>query len=58
MQNGLTDKDPVHATRGTVATHKAKHFAAILKPERAGEMLRLIDHYATRNVVTGSALQL
>ncbi len=58
MQNGLTDKDPVHATRGTVATHKAKHFAAILKPERLGEMLRLIDYYSTRNVVTGSALQL
>jgi integrase len=58
MQNGLTDKDPVHATRGTVATHKPKHFAAILKPERVGEMLRLIDDYATRNVVTGSALQL
>ncbi len=58
MQNGLTDKDPVHATRGTVATHKPKHFAAILKPERVGEMLRMIDDYATRNVVTGSALQL
>jgi integrase len=58
MQNGLTDKDPVQATRGTVATRKPKHFAAILKPERFGELLRLIDDYAARNVITGSALQL
>jgi integrase len=58
MQNGLTDKDPVHATRGMLSTHKPKHFAAILKPERFGELLRAIDGYATRNVVTGSALQL
>jgi integrase len=58
IQTGLVDKDPVHATRGTVATHKPKHFAAILKPERFGELLRLIDDYAARNVITGSALQL
>ncbi len=58
IQTGLTDKDPVAATRGTVATHKAKHFAAILKPERFGELLRTVDDYAKRNVLTGSALQL
>jgi integrase len=58
MQNGLTDKDPVHATRGLLATHKPKHFAAILRPERFGELLRAIDDYAIRNVATGSALQL
>ena len=58
IQAGLSDKDPVQATRGTVATHKPKHFAAILKPERFGELLRVVDEYAQRNVVTGSALQL
>jgi integrase len=58
IQTGLTDKDPVQATRGTVATHKPKHFAAILKPEHFGEALRKIDDYASRNVLTGSALQL
>jgi integrase len=58
LQNGLTDKDPVQATRGSLTQHKAKHFSAILKPERIGEMLRLIDDYATRNVITGSALHL
>ena len=58
MQNGLTDKDPVQATRGMLATHKPKHFAAILKPESFAELLRTIDDYATRNVATGSALKL
>ena len=58
IQTGLTDKDPVHATRGTVATHNPKHFAAILKPELFGEALQTIDAYAGRNVLTGSALQL
>ena len=58
IQIGLTEKDPVHATRGMLATHKPKHYAAILKPERFGELLRTIDDYATRNVATGNALQL
>ena len=58
MQQGLTDRDPSHATCGTVASPKPKHFSAILKPERLGELLRLIDGYTARNVVTGSALKL
>ena len=58
MQQGLTDRDPSQATRGTVATPKPKHFSAILEPERLGELLRRIDDYATRNVITGSALKL
>lgn len=58
MQNGLTDKDPTTATKGLLAKHKPKHFAAILKPERFGDLLRAIDAYASRNVLTGSALQL
>ena len=58
IQNGLTDKDPVHATRGMLTTHKTKHYAAILRPEVFGELLRTIDDYATRNVATGSALKL
>ena len=58
IQNGLTENDPSHATRGAVITPKPKHYAAILEPEKYGVLLKLIDDYATRNVVTGSALQL
>ena len=47
IQTGLTDKDSVQATRGTVTTHKPKHFAAIVKPERFCEVLGTIDGYAT-----------
>jgi len=58
IQMGLTDTDPVQATKGMLATHKAKHLAAILNPLRFGELLRAIDEYTKRNPVTGSALGL
>jgi integrase len=58
LHNGLTDNDPVQATRGTLTAHKPKHFAATLEHKRVGEMLHLIDEYAARNIVTGSVLQL
>lgn len=58
MQNGLVDRDPTAATKGLLTKHKPKHFSAILKPERFGDLLRAIDDYATRNLLTGSALQL
>jgi integrase len=58
IQHGIVEHDPVAATRGAIATPKAKHFAAVLAPETFGDLLRRIDEYATRNVVTGNALQL
>lgn len=58
IQNGLTDRNPVDATRGEISPHKPIHYAAMLEPGRVGVLLRLIDEYAMRNVVTGSALQL
>jgi integrase len=58
IQHGIVDRDPVAATRGAIATPKPKHFAAILEPANFGDLLRRIDDYATRNVVTGNALQL
>jgi integrase len=58
MQHGIVASDPAVATRGAVATPKQKHFAAITDPKRLGELLRLIDGYAERQIITGSALQL
>jgi integrase len=58
IQHGIVEHDPVAATRGAIATPTPKHFAAILYPEAFGGLLRQIDDYAARNVVTGSALQL
>ena len=64
IQHGLTESDPVQATRvkrGTksaTTSSRVKHHPAILQPEQLGEMLRAIDAYAANNVLTGSALQL
>ncbi len=58
IQKGITDRDPVAATRGILATPKAKHHAAILEPTRLGQLLREIDTWAHRNPVSGAALQL
>lgn len=58
VQHGLMEIDPTAATRGAIAAPRAEHFAAVLKPEPFGDLLRRIDGYAARNVVTGSALQL
>jgi integrase len=58
MQNGLAVLDPALATKGEVTANKPKHYAALLEPLRVGAMLRSIDDYAVRNVITGSALQL
>jgi integrase len=58
MQHGIVDIDPSIATRGAVASPRQKHFAALTDPKRLGELLRLIDRYAERQIVTGSAMQL
>lgn len=58
IRHGLCEHDPTIATRGAIAAPKSRHFPAILNPVEFGEMLRHVDAYATKNVVTGAALQL
>ncbi|MCB1468870.1 MAG: integrase arm-type DNA-binding domain-containing protein [Rhizobiaceae bacterium] len=58
MQHGMVDGDPSVATKGALANPKPKHHAAILDPQAYGALLRLIDGYAERQPITGSALQL
>jgi integrase len=58
IQHGIATMDPVAATRGALPAPKTRHLSAITSPEQFGALLHLIDDYASRNVVTGSALQL
>ena len=58
MQHGIIDGDPSAATKGAIANPKPKHFAAVTDPQRVGGLLRQVDDYADRQIITGSALQL
>jgi integrase len=58
MQHGIIESDPSAATKGSIAIRKPKHHAAITDPKRYGELLKLVDDYADRQIITGSALQL
>lgn len=58
MQQGIANHDPVHATRGAIASPQPKHLAAILDPIVFAAMLKLIVEYSQRNLLVGSALQL
>ena len=58
MQHGIVTSDPSAAARGAIASPKQKHHAAITDPEKFGALLRLLDSYADRQIVSGSALQL
>ncbi len=58
MQHGIVENDPSAATKGSIAIRKPKHHAAITDPKSYGELLRLVDDYADRQIITGSALQL
>ena len=57
IANQLAKSDPTRDLRGALASHKAKHHAAILEPKQAGELLRAIDGYEG-SPVTQIALQL
>ena len=57
-QTGISQHDPVGATRGAIARPKAKHHAAILEPEHLAQLLHHIDQYSARNFVVGIALHL
>ena len=58
MQHGIVTTDPSAAAKGVVASPKRKHFAAITDPKQLGELLRLVDGYAERQIISGTALQL
>jgi integrase len=58
MQNGLVESDPSSATKGAIARPTQKHHAAITDPAKFGELLRIVDGYAEKQIITGSALQL
>ena len=57
-QTGISQHDPVGATRGAIARPKAKHHAAILDAELLAELLHQIEQYSERNFVVGIALNL
>jgi len=46
VQSGICEKNPVADLRGALKPHIAKHFAAVLEPAKAGELLRAIDTYS------------
>jgi integrase len=46
VQTGICERNPVADLRGALKPHIAKHFAAVLEPAKAGELLRAIDAYA------------
>ena len=56
MQHGIIDGDPSAATKGAIAN--PKHFTAVTDPQLVGNLLRQVDGYADRQIITGSALQL
>ncbi|MFY7835206.1 MAG: tyrosine-type recombinase/integrase [Novosphingobium sp.] len=57
IANQLALSDPTRDLRGALTGHKSKHYAAILEPKKAGELLRAIDRY-DGHPVTRFALQL
>lgn len=58
MQQGIANHDPVHATRGAIASPKPKHLAAIVDAKAFGAMLNVIDEHWARNNLVSSSLQL
>ena len=57
IQTGRCERNPAADLRGALKPHVAEHFAAIIDPLKAGELLRAIDHYSGQPT-TQTALQL
>jgi integrase len=57
VQAGYIEKNPMPDLKGALKPHVAGHFAAVLDPKKAGELLRAIDTYSGQPV-TRAALQL
>lgn len=58
MQHGIVENDPSAATRGAIASPKQTHHAAVTDPKAFGDLLGIVDGYAERQPISGSALQL
>ena len=54
---GLCESDPTSILKGALVSPKARHYAAILEPEKLGQLLRAIDGYECYPV-TKFALQI
>lgn len=57
VQAGHIEHNPMPDLKGALKPHVASHFAAVLEPKKAGELLRAIDGY-TGQTATKAALQL
>ena len=57
VANQLAPSDPTRDLRGALAKRQPKHLAAILDPQKAGELMRAVDGY-DGNPMTRIALQL
>lgn len=57
VQAGYCEHNPAADLKGALKPHVAKHFAAVLDPVKAGELLRAIDGY-TGQPTTLAALKL
>ena len=57
VQTGRCDRDISADLKGALKPHVARHFAAVLDPVKAGELLRAIDGYSG-STVTRAALKL
>lgn len=54
VQSGKCVHNPTSDMRGALKPHVAKHFAAVLDPESAGELLRAIDGYSGQPTTTAA----
>lgn len=57
VQTGRCERDIAADLKGALKPHVARHFAAVLDPVKAGELLRAIDGYSG-STVTRAALKL
>ena len=57
VQAGHIEQNPMPDLKGALKPHVAGHFAAVLEPKKAGELLRAIDAY-TGQTITRAALKL
>ncbi len=57
VQAGYIEQNPMPDLKGALKPHVGGHFAAVLEPKKAGELLRAIDAYSGQPA-TRAALQL
>lgn len=57
VATGRCERDPTVDLRGALKTPKTKHHAAVIEPERVGELLKDIDHYKG-HMITQAALKI